>query len=300
VGTIISGTNVRIKGTFTDADGVPKEPAGKLTLLVVSPKGGETTLEGGKLVKDEVGVWHGFVLADTAGLWNYRWLDEGESADEGTFEVESVFEEGLTPDLTDLRVLVPKARRACEGPYGAPEGKPSLSNEQLTQMVADACAEIILFSGSLFGHQLEVKERDPLVGFPTGWKTNEMLTEWETALIVTQTALDYYFHLFRDMKTSQSIKNEGTEFSYTLSANVIRDYVTSLREARELALKGLREHRPVLDQYASNIRVRDQATVALIEWWDSVSPGLGGGVGIPGGQEAYVIPWVGYGPWTEG
>jgi hypothetical protein len=292
VGAIISGTNVRIKGTFTDADGVAKDPSGKLSLLIVDPAGVEVTLEGGSLTKDAVGIWHGFILANVAGLWNYRWLDEGESADEGTFEVESSFEEGLTPDLTDLRVIVPRARRACEGPYGAPAGRPALQNEQIYQMVADSCSEIILFSGSLFGQELEVKSRDPLVGFPTAWKTGRMLTEWETALIVTQVALDYFFHLFRDMKTSETQKNEGTEWTWTLSANVLRNYLENLKSQRDMALEGLRRHHPVLDVYASNIRVRDQATVGILEWWDTVSPGLSGGVGIPGGQEAAVIPWT--------
>lgn len=197
----------------------------------------------------------------------------------------------MPPDLTDLMVLVPRARRYIEGPYGAPANRPTLQDDQIYAMVADATADIILFSGSLFGHTLIVKTRDANAGFPTAWQTDTVLDEWESSVVTAQTALNYFFFLFRDMKVSQSVKNEGTEWQYSLSANVIRDYIADLQSRRDLALEGLRKHHPTLDRYASNIRVRDQATVAVLEWWDNVSPGVGGS-GMPGGQEAAVIPWT--------
>jgi hypothetical protein len=197
-----------------------------------------------------------------------------------------------TADLTDLMVLVPWAKRACEGPYGAPLGLGELQNAQLYPMVADACSEIILLSGSLFGHELSVKARDLTGGFPTAWRTDTVLNQWEGAVIITQVALDYLRFLYRDMKTSLSIANEGTEYSYTLSASVIAAYLKQLQSDRDRAIDGLRAHNVVLDRYASNIRVRDQATVAILEWWDTNEfDGLGGS-GLPGGQEAAVIPWT--------
>lgn len=199
---------------------------------------------------------------------------------------------GAGPDLRDLSVLIPRARRTCEGPYGSPPGRPELTDSYLYAAVADACGQVILFTGTLFGHELEVKQRDPVAGYPTEWRTSSVLSEWEGALIITQLALDYFFFLFRDMKISESIKNEGTEWAYSISANVIKNYMETLQAQRDKALEGLRAHRPVYDTYVSNIRVRDQATVAILEWWDTNSPGLGGGVGVPGGQEAAVIPWT--------
>lgn len=200
----------------------------------------------------------------------------------------------VTPvvDLTDLMVFVPWARRACEGPFGAPGGLPSLMDSQLYAAVADACAEMILFTGSLFGHQLIVAARDPTGGFPTQWHTEVQLSEWEGAVIITQVALNYYFHVFRDMKTSQAIRNEGTEWEYTLSANVLRDYLATLKDQRDMAMAGLQKHHPILDKFASTIRVRDQATVAVLEWWAHDSGVTSGGLGIPGGQEAYTLPWI--------
>lgn len=200
-------------------------------------------------------------------------------------------------DLTDLAVLIPWARRACEGPYGPPDGKQSLADDVVYPMIADACSEIILFSGSLFGHQLNVTMRDPIAGYPTQWKTNAVLNQWECAVIICQLALDYWRFLFRDTKTSVSIKNEGTEYTYTMSAQVIGGYIKQLAADRDKALDGLRAHNIILDRYASNIRVRDQATVALLEWWDTNSGDSAGG--LPGGQEAFVVPAIGL-PWSSG
>lgn len=292
-----TGTNITISAGLTNPEGAPENPtANALSLLVVDPTGKEDKFTEGECDHLGTGLFEKNIQANVSGLWHYRWVVEGDTAQEGTFEVESVFDQGLEPDLTDLRVLVPRTRRACEGPYGAPIGKMELTEDQLYGMVADACSEIILFAGNLFGHELEVKKRDPLVGFPTAWKTETKLNEWEGAVIVSQAALDYFFHLFRDMKVSESIKNEGTEWSYALSANVIKNYLEALQNKREKALEGIRLHHPVYDIYASNIRVRDQATVGILEYWDTNSRSESGGVGLPGGQESFTFPWVGEGP----
>jgi hypothetical protein len=293
----ITGSTIKLRAEIKNAAEEPEDATGEaLSLVVVDPTGVESKFTQAEVTHVGLGKYEKLIDTAVSGLWNYRWVVSGEIAEEGTFETESDFDQGEAPDLTDLRVLVPATRRACEGPYGAPIGKAPLSHPTLYAMVADACAEIILFTGSLFSHELEVKERDPLVGFPTAWKTGTKLNEWESAVIVSQAALDYFFHLFRDMKVSESIKNEGTEWSYALSANVIKNYLEALQNKRDKALEGVRLHHPVYDLYASNIRVRDQATVAILEWWDTNSPGLTGSVGIPGGQESYTFPWVGEGP----
>jgi hypothetical protein len=198
----------------------------------------------------------------------------------------------VVADLTDIAVLVPWARRACEGPYGPPSNLATMQDSTVYPMVADACSEIILLSGSLFGHTLDVTARDPDAGYPTQWKTTgHVLNQWEGAIVISQVALDYFKFLYRDMKTSMSIKTEGAEYDYTVSANVMLAYVKELQAARDQGILGLRAHNIVLDRYASNIRIRDQATVAILEWWDTTSPGSDG-AGMPGGQEAAVVPWT--------
>lgn len=221
-------------------------------------------------------------------------LEAGFEAGSGELPGLAVPEGG--PDLTDLKVLLPRARRKVEGPWGNPNGRGEITESVLYNMIADACGEIVMLSGSFFHHQLLVKARDPIAGFPTDWQTDTELTEWEGAIITSQVALNYYYYLFRDMKISESIETEGTKWTYSLSANVLRNYLESLRDERDKAVAGLRVNIPVLDRFASNIRVRDQATVAVLEWWDINSPGLTGG-GLPGGQEATSIPWF---PGPEG
>jgi hypothetical protein len=268
-----------------------------LQLSVTAPDGTETVTvaasDGTNIVNDAPGLYHAVLQPTQIGVYSWRWLGDetAQGAAEGTFEVWSIYVAPNTPpDLTDLRVLVPRAIRACEGPYGPPSGRPALAEDVVYPMVADACGEIILVAGTLFGHELNVTKRDPIVGYPTEWATDTALTEWESAAIICQLGLDYWRFLFRDMKVSETIKNEGTEWSYTLSANAIRDYLSYLKSERDLALKALQGFHPIIDRYASNIRVRDQATVTVLEWW---STNIADRVpGLPGGQEAAVVPWV--------
>lgn len=290
----VQGTLERLKLALTDITGKPHDATGALSVLITRPDGTEETLTFAKAEvhhegEAESGLYYADVETPLVGLYHFRWLDEGQVAFEGDFEVESKFAEGETPDLTDLKVLVPRARRKVEGPWGNPNGKPPLRDVEIYNMVADACSEIIMLAGKLFRHELKVKTRDPLGGFPTEWRTDTPLEEYEAAIICAQTGLDYYWHVFRTMKISQGVKNEGTEYTYSLSANVLRDYLASLISERDHAVAGLRANVPVLDRFASNIRVRDQATVAALEWWagyfDSGVPG-----GLPGGQESAVIP----------
>src|SRR5436305_43145 len=194
----------------------------------MSPGGVETVMtavgDGSLIVNPAVGLYHAVFTPTEIGVYSWRWLGDNvaQGAAEGTFEVWSIYVAPDTPpDLTDLRVLVPRAIRACEGPYGPPEGRAPLTEDVVYPMVADACGEIILVAGTLFGHALNVTKRDPIVGYPTEWATDTALTEWESAAIICQLGLDYWRFLFRDMKTSQTIKNEGTEWAYTLSANAI-------------------------------------------------------------------------------
>jgi hypothetical protein len=294
----ITGTTIKIKAALTNpATGEPADaPAETLTLKVVDPTGSQVTYNQGEITNEGTGLYRKEIVANVTGLWHYRWLVNDEAADEGEFTMESEFTEGEEPDLTDLRVLVPRARRKVEGPWGNSNNRPPLSDTQVYEMVADACADLVMLSGSFFHQTLEVKARDPLGGFPTEWKTSTAMEEYEVSIVCAQLALNYYYFLFRNMKISESIKNEGTEWAYALSANVIKNYLESLKDERDKAIAGLRLNIPVLDRFASTILVRDRATVAVLEWWRGEYDTVSGG-GLPGGQEATNIPWF---PGPEG
>lgn len=291
---VTTGTNAPITATITNPAGIPVDASGALDLLVVDPLGGEITYEGTSVIHDSTGHYHVEVPAPISGLYHWRWYVEGALTGEGEFQAESEFDSeyavGEVIDLLDLMVIVPKARRKVEGPWGNPNNRPRISTSVLYNMVADAAGDTMMLAGSWWHNKLLVKSRDPLGGFPVQWQTQNELTEWEASIICCQLALDYYTFLFRDLKTSETLKNEGTEWSYTISANVLRNYLIGMKEERDKAIAGLRVNIPVFDKMASNIRVRDQATIAVLEWWDINSPGLTGG-GLPGGQEATSIPW---------
>lgn len=202
-------------------------------------------------------------------------------------------------DLTDVRVMIPRIRRAVEGPVPV-IGSGALSDEQVTAMIADAVADIILYSGGLFGHQLLVSKRDAN-GWPEIWNTEVVLNEWEVTLITCQASLTYFFHAFKDMKVSEEIQNEGQRWAWTKSPALLVAQVKQLQEQRDLAVYNLRRMHPTLDRYASFLRVRDRATAAMVEWYVSLNPGEVGNIGgLGGGQEASVIPYSSGALYPEG
>lgn len=290
----IAGSTVQVILKLTNPKTKAPENAEPETivLFIVDPAGEETEVkEVEGIEKIATGEYEKLWVSTERGRYHYRWVVSGKTADEGDWDSESSFvPEGLSPDLHDLRVLLPKGRRKVEGPWGNPNGRPEIPESYLYDMIADAAGELLLLAGSWWRNELLVKSRDPLLGAPVEWKTANELNEFEASVIICQLALDYYTYLFRDMKISQTIKNEGTEWTYAISANLLRNYMEALKKERDEAIDGLRRNVPVLDRMASNIRVRDQLTVAILEWWDYNSPGLSGG-GMPGGQEATSIPW---------
>ena len=75
-------------------------------------------------------------------------------------------------DPVDIRVMVPRVRRALEG-AGAP---PVLTDDAIKDLTADAIAEVILYTGGVFGHELVVTARDDATNAPTEYATDPELT----------------------------------------------------------------------------------------------------------------------------
>lgn len=182
-------------------------------------------------------------------------------------------------DRRDVRVLIPRVRRAIDGPEATSPAAPAatLTDDQITGLIADAVADIVLYTGGLFGKALEVVSRDEHYQAPSAWRTSAELSEDEGTVIGAQAALSFHFHKLRDLKVSERIANEAQEWEYSFSANTLRDYLAELRAARDRALESISANANVaVDAYESFIAVRDAATSFIIEPWVDSNSGRGG------------------------
>jgi hypothetical protein len=174
-------------------------------------------------------------------------------------------------DLRDLRVLVPAARRAIDGPTATWDGAVSatLTDVEVLGLVADATAELILNcqGDQAFGYQLQVVSRDPYYLAPNAWQTDAQRSTAADAAILSQAALNYYHFLIRNLKISESMKNESVEWEYALSANVMAAWLQYLIANRDKAIAALQIINVPLDTYISLVAERDRMAAAWLEPW---------------------------------
>lgn len=161
---------------------------------------------------------------------------------------------------TDVRILVPRVRRSIEG-VGTTE---VLSDDDLKDLVADALADITLYTGSVFGKTLEVSGADD-EGIPQEYATSEPLTLAEGSVVAAQATLNSFFHRFSELKISEKIGDEAQTWEYARSAQLLRDQFAYLVRTRDDALA--EAEGGVVEAYASFLAVRDAAVAAYIEPW---------------------------------
>lgn len=182
----------------------------------------------------------------------------------------------MPPEPNDVRVLIPRVRRAIDGP--AASGSASLSatldDEGIKNLVADSIASILFFTNGAFPHTLDVEATDAVYGSPTEWSVNPALTEPETAVVAAQAALDYFFVYLKELKTSETIRDEGQEWTYSLSSTLVRDQMSYLRALRDKALETLVAQVPALDGFVNFVASRDALTARLIEPYLASQGGL--------------------------
>jgi hypothetical protein len=174
----------------------------------------------------------------------------------------------MTPNANDVRVLIPRVRRAIDGP--AATGSAAVSSTLDDEQVTDAIAEIIFYTAGAWSHALNVATRDVLYGAPTAWTVDPPLEEAEATVVTAQAALDYYFHQLAETRISETIRDEGQEWSWATSAAAVSERIAELRAARDRALDLVRAAKPVGVAFVSFLAERDGYTAALVE------PYLGG------------------------
>lgn len=169
-------------------------------------------------------------------------------------------------DPRDTRVLTPRLRRALENPVGSGGTEAGLSDEQLNAIAADAIASVIFYSSSLFGHKLEVAERDAKYLAPIAWRTDVALQEHEITAITAQAALDFFFGLLSDGLTGQTISDEASSWAWEKSPQALVERLRQLKSARDQAIEILeQESDSSIVDWVSFIGGRDEVTARIVE-----------------------------------
>jgi hypothetical protein len=172
----------------------------------------------------------------------------------------------------DVRELIPRVRRAIEGPVPLSSG--ALSDAQVEALAADCIADIILLTEGLWGHTLTVgpDEGDG----ETHYLVDPELSLPEQSLVAAQAAVQYFIYTVKDGKTSERIKNESREWEWTKSASMLTEWFKELVKARDTALETVTATNPPMARYASILAVREPYVAALIEPWSPDGGGMGG------------------------
>lgn len=164
-----------------------------------------------------------------------------------------------------MRELIPRVRRAVEGVTSSSGDVGALTDDQIEQLAADAIAEVIFYTGGLWGRTLSVSERDATTNVPLHYDIEPELALSEQTVLVSQAALDYFFHEFKDMKTAETVQNEGQSWQWEKSANLVTEQFKTLVAQRDEALEVVARLHPVTARWASFISVRDRQTAYWLE-----------------------------------
>jgi hypothetical protein len=172
-------------------------------------------------------------------------------------------------DLRDLRVLIPSTRRAIDGPTALASGSISttLNDEEVLGLIADAASNVILQTGGadVFGYMLVPTSRDPFYLAINGWATDQARSSDADVVIRCQAALDFFFNRAIAMKTAETIKDEGQEWTWEISASMLRDQLKLLQQTRDAALEKLAARAVPLDAYYSFVAERDPLAALAVE-----------------------------------
>lgn len=175
----------------------------------------------------------------------------------------------------DVRLLIPRVRRAIDGPTADSESATSatLTDAQVKDVIADAAANVIFYSNGSWPFQLLVTEYESEI--PTEYEITPDPDLPDQTLLVAQAALDYFFHEFRDKKIQETIVNEARTWEYQLSANLLLEQFRFLQRMRDQAIEQIGND-DAFTTYVSFIQVRDAATSMIIEPYVDPAVAIGG------------------------
>lgn len=188
----------------------------------------------------------------------------------------------MTGSPYDIAEIVPRVQRAVEGAH---TDDWELSQAEAYIVTADAASDVLLYAGCVFGGgKLLVTGRDPISNAPITFGTECQLDLDEASVIAAQGALTYFYQRFRTTKMSETIADEASNWSYSLSPTLLIAQLKTLTDLRDRALEAMDARSQVgSDAYVSFLAVRDLEVSRYIEPWVWGHP-EGYGIGA-GGQE---------------
>jgi hypothetical protein len=266
--SVTLGNEITLTATATLAGAPVDDPGAQLSVL--RPDADVDAFTGATLAHSSTGAYSYSYLPPAVGSYTWQWsFSPGiQGALQGTFEVASLFSDAVS-DLCDLRVLIPAARRAIDGPMASAPDSPAttLDDQALLALVADSTAELILqtHGHDAFGYHLLVSARDPHYMAPVAWATDKPRHPAADAAILSQAALDHYHFAIRLLKVSESMKNEAVAWEYNLSATVIASWMQYLIANRDAAIAALQVIHAPMDQYISLVAERDLMSAVWLE-----------------------------------
>jgi hypothetical protein len=166
-------------------------------------------------------------------------------------------------DPTDVRSLVPRVRRALDSAGNTTV----LTDDEVVALTADAIAAVIFYTGGqslAFGYQLIVTERDEVYLAPIAWKTDTELTPEAQTVVAAQAALDRLFTRLSEIKVSETLRDEGQEWSYQLSASMLTKQIDVLVKMRDDALARVAAQNAMYDRYVTYLAGWDEQLLELV------------------------------------
>lgn len=168
--------------------------------------------------------------------------------------------------------MIPRCRRAIDGPRATSSASvaATLSDSEVLGLVADSTANVILLTGGslVFGYELVATHFDPFYMAPDQWATSAPLSPLAQDVVIAQAGIDFYAQRLRSSDfTAETLKNEGEEWAWERSANVMAAQLKLLAEIRDRALEMLERINAPLDRYVSSVAERDKLAAVYLEPW---------------------------------
>ena len=162
------------------------------------------------------------------------------------------------PDLDDVRIMIPRVRRALDPVSPSATAASAYSDDQIKDIVADSVGMLIMIGGSDFPFTLNVESRASGTNYPEEYTTDPELPIEVQNVVAYQAAIEQCFGELRELKTKEKISNEGSEWSWEKSASIIKEKIRSLQDMRDRALKRLNSENFPVDVFVNMLEVRDE------------------------------------------